>query len=1212
MQAGISPHDEIVDNKTVGAVAKETGDDEDEAHKDDEIEAEAEENAPVVIARDPGDPTPAEREHHNVTHIPYRSWCPVCVKCKGKEESHRAAKSTDASCKARICFDYKSFGQEGSYDDKATALIIKDEKTKMNFAHICDKKGASDDWVVEQIIEDIARLGYAEVLLKGDGEPALQDVLHEVKKRRTHSTILQGPPAYDPQANGAAEKAVQAYMGQLRTLKVGLEARLKCKIESDWSILQWLSELAPEQMNRCQVGRDGRTAYYRLHGKDSKKAILEAGEQVMAKPLRGKKTNRKMSLKDRWVFATWVGLDPRTNEHVVVLGDGGAAIRVRTVLRRAASDRWNPEAVKGIKATPRNPNPEDQKQRRAQPERDTHTKKIELEENGVDISMDYGKDKHFEVRQFKITKGILDKFGFTQNCKGCEAATVGAGARRHSDECRERLEEEIKNDDVLKVRLDMRDIRFDNNVEEDKDKTSEAEELDVEMKTDEAEVAGELMRDKENIVDAQMPSQPSSSSGPTVEPNDDHGASRGTKREENDKIEGERERENKRRRLRVLASERNILGKVPQTCRTRPERRTINAVLNQLEFDRCAPDREMDISSLIGALDKELSPHDESEEMERWRMMYDGYEFYDDMHEFKKMDREAVIMARRTEMQFFQKMGVYVKVPRGMAKMHGAKVITTKWLDTNKGDAESPNYRSRLVGREVKYDKRLDLFSATPPLETLKVLISMCARRQHDHEPCRMAVVDIKRAYFYAKARRAVFIEIPIEDREDGDEGMVGQLQLSLYGTRDAAQNWAAEYTAFLIKIGFVVGKASPCNFVHNERKIALTVHGDDFTIIGNNMQLKWLGDKMRQRYELKMDVLGPEVHCVQEVRILNRIIRWTKEGIEYEPDQRHAEKIVSDLGLEKSRDVATPCVPETADIKKINEKDQMPLDAQDATKFRGIAARINYLAADRPDLQFASKCASKHMASPTHGGWDLLKRIGRYLKAHPRLVQKFKWCEWHDVVHGYADSDWAGDKSSYKSTSGGAMMWGPHCLKTWATSQSTIALSSGEAELYAMTKMAVQLKGIMSLMADFMIEVKGKVKSDSTAAIGIAHRDGLGGRCRHIRVQYLWIQESVRERALGLEKVDGKVNPADMMTKAVPSEVLQQHLMYMNFENFGGRAAKSSKLLNSLTLKIRRSRAWGGVRIHLPLGPASPTRPEKQSRDVLFQKEVQRREIKQ
>ena len=103
-------------------------------------------------------------------------------------------------------------------------------------------------------------------------------------------------------------------------MKIGLEARLKCKIESEWAILQWMSELAPELLNRCQVGRDGRRAYYRLQGKDSKKPIVEFKEQVMAKPLRSKRSTRKMSLKDRWAFATWVGIDVRTNEHVVVLG----------------------------------------------------------------------------------------------------------------------------------------------------------------------------------------------------------------------------------------------------------------------------------------------------------------------------------------------------------------------------------------------------------------------------------------------------------------------------------------------------------------------------------------------------------------------------------------------------------------------------------------------------------------------------------------------------------------------------------------------------------------------------------------------------------------------------------------------------------------------------------------------------------------------------
>ena len=51
------------------------------------------------------------------------------------------------------------------------------------------------------------------------------------------------------------------------------------------------------------------------------------------------------------MFATWVGIDAKTNENVVVIGEGRAAIRVRTVLRRPASDRWNVDAVKAMQAS---------------------------------------------------------------------------------------------------------------------------------------------------------------------------------------------------------------------------------------------------------------------------------------------------------------------------------------------------------------------------------------------------------------------------------------------------------------------------------------------------------------------------------------------------------------------------------------------------------------------------------------------------------------------------------------------------------------------------------------------------------------------------------------------------------------------------------------------------------------------------------------------
>ena len=266
--------------------------------------------------------------------------------------------------------------------------------------------------------------------------------------------------------------------------------------------------------------------------------------------------------------------------------------------------------------------------------------------------------------------------------------------------------------------------------------------------------------------------------------------------------------------------------------------------------------------------------------------------------------------------------------------------------------------------------------------------------------------------------------------------------------------NWAAEYTSHLVHLGFNVGRASPCNFVHDKRELALTVHGDDFVVIGDETQLQWLGDKMKSKYELKMDVLGPHTHQEKEVRALNRIIRWTRHGLEYEPDQRHEEKIVCDLGMEKAREVLTPCV-QRATNPNADDGQKGLLQPLDATKFRSTAARINFLAADIPDLHFASKCASKYMANPTCEGLTVLKRIGRYLKAHQRVVQRFDWCAWQSELQGYADSDWAGDKSSYKSTSGGALMWGSHTLKTWATPQSTIALSSGEAELFAMTKVA-------------------------------------------------------------------------------------------------------------------------------------------------------------
>ena len=182
--------------------------------------------------------------------------------------------------------------------------------------------------------------------------------------------------------------------------------------------------------------------------------------------------------------------------------------------------------------------------------------------------------------------------------------------------------------------------------------------------------------------------------------------------------------------------------------------------------------------------------------------------------------------------------------------------ISTKWIDTNKGDEVHPNIRSRFAAREIAYDKDSAMFAATPPLEANKLLYSLAVTEgvgyfEGDQEG-RMCLmfVDIKRAFLNANARRAVYVVLPPEDYK---EGMCGRLLKSLYGTRDAARNWEEEYSTYLQSIGFLRGVSSPSVFYHPTREVRVVVHGDDFTFLGWRGQLLWARGEMENNTRSNM-----------------------------------------------------------------------------------------------------------------------------------------------------------------------------------------------------------------------------------------------------------------------------------------------------------------------------------------------------------------------
>ena len=208
-------------------------------------------------------------------------------------------------------------------------------------------------------------------------------------------------------------------------------------------------------------------------------------------------------------------------------------------------------------------------------------------------------------------------------------------------------------------------------------------------------------------------------------------------------------------------------------------------------------------------------------------------------------------------------------------------------------------------------------------------------------------------------------------------------------------------------------------------------------------------------------------------------------------------------------------------------------LSSEDATLFRAVSARANYLAQDRPDIAFACKELCRDFAVPTKESYCKLKRLGRYLLGHPRLTYFYKWQPVPSMVDVFVDTDFAGCRTTRRSTSGGVALLGNHCVRHWSSTQPTIALSSGEAELGGLAKGSAQGIGLCTIAADLGWKLGPRIHSDATAAIGISKRRGVG-KIRHLSTADLWIQERQREGDLEILKVLGADNPGDAMTKYV------------------------------------------------------------------------------
>ena len=526
-----------------------------------------------------------------------------------------------------------------------------------------------------------------------------------------------------------------------------------------------------------------------------------------------------------------------------------------------------------------------------------------------------------------------------------------------------------------------------------------------------------------------------------------------------------------------------------------------------------------------------------------------GMTAWDDVHG-DELDMKLLRKGRKEEIDYMESRGIWEVCDEDEAwRETGHGPVSTKWVDTNKGTKEEPLVRCRLVARDFrkKGEKdREDLFAATPPLETIRILMSKAATRRQDNTK-KLMFIDAKKAHINPECKDKVYIKLPEECRSE--MGKCGRLKHWLYGFRPAAQAWENFYAEKLEKFGFKRGVASPVIFRHEEKDMDCVVHGDDFTVCGFDADLLLLAEEMAKWFEIKVRaILGDDDKDDKEITLLGRIIRWKDWGIEYQADPKHRELVLHKLGFNEKTKVLTVNGEKNKVEKDIEEDDDLEVYGEEATSFRAIAARLNFLAMDSPDIMYPTKEICQEMAKPKRGSWRAIKRLARYMLGRKAVVWHYEWQSDQEVLKVYADSDWAGCSRTRKSTSGGCIMLGGHLLKAWSSTQGGVALSSAEAEYYAMVDAATRSFGIKNLAAEMGLNLKVVLHTDSSGAKSMASRRG-AGRVRHIETKWLWLQAAVAEGLIKLEKVAGEDNPADLLTKYLSRDVILRHLTRMSIE---------------------------------------------------------------
>lgn len=469
----------------------------------------------------------------------------------------------------------------------------------------------------------------------------------------------------------------------------------------------------------------------------------------------------------------------------------------------------------------------------------------------------------------------------------------------------------------------------------------------------------------------------------------------------------------------------------------------------------------------------------------------------------------------------------------------GRNPISCKWTFKlkRKANGDVDKYKARLVARGFTQEKGFDYsetYSPTAKLTTFRVLMATA-----NHFGYYIGQMDVNSAFLNGELKEEIYMQQP--EGFIKDKSKVCKLIKSLYGLKQASRVWYQRFDEFIIRKGFKRCESDQClytKFENNDVQYIL-LFVDDLIIISNTMDnVKTIKRTLGKEFEMT-DIEKVEsylgIHIQQD----------RENGIISLGQPQYMKNLLKKFKMENCKSAATP-MEVGLNLPIVNDA----VGNENNQPYRQlIGCLIHATQTIRPDLCASTFYLSRFQHCYTDEHFTHAKRILRYIQGTGDLKLIYNRNENADILAGYSDSDWAGDQNDRKSTSGYIFKVFGNVVSWSSNKQSTISLSSTEAEYYALAEAICETKWLRNLLSEMGIECANAttIFEDNQSCIRAAENPRTRKRMKHIDIKYKFIHDAIEKKEINIEYIPSSEQIADIMTKSLGKNLFQKHRASLN-----------------------------------------------------------------